>query len=48
MSMIRGWFPLMQLWNLTYYVMTLEVGYRQAELRWVWTVVEGVAGVKTC
>ena len=29
-----------------YSVMTLEVGYRQMELRWVWMVVEGVAGVK--
>jgi len=26
--------------------MTLEVGYQQMELRWVWTVAEGVAGVK--
>ena len=29
-----------------YCVMTLEVGYRQMELRRVWMVMEGVAGVK--
>ena len=29
-----------------YCVMTLKVGDRKTELRWVWTVVEGVAGVK--